>query len=203
MANVVSENGAEVTEICDVRAEIRDMSGGPASLQQPDEAVFACSVASGDYRKALVVDSTEDYDVVETTRSKSVILEGDRRRQQGHLEREDTLPHGQNPDSFEPVRSYLQAAVIPGVDATSCPGVAIYATWRDVKQALAGVVRNENLERTIEAARGAVTEHSAFISQGLIADEALLRYRVRLPKEGRLADLAAIFIHLPSDAPST
>lgn len=75
-----------------------------------------------------------------------------------------------------------------------------YATWRDAKLALTVFVGNKDAGKVIASARETLEEHPAFIQWTDATDEGQLRCRVRLPgDDGRSADLAVIFVHLPRD----
>jgi hypothetical protein len=75
-----------------------------------------------------------------------------------------------------------------------------YATWRDAKLALTVFVDNKDVGKVIASAREALEKHPAFIQWIDASDEGQLRCRVRLPgNDGRSADLALIFVHLPKD----
>jgi hypothetical protein len=73
-----------------------------------------------------------------------------------------------------------------------------YTTWRDAKLALVLFVKNKDMARVLATARDALGAHPAF-EEWVDAPEGELRCRVRLPGDTqRGADLAAIFVHLPS-----
>jgi hypothetical protein len=75
-----------------------------------------------------------------------------------------------------------------------------YATWRDPKLALTVFVDNKDVGKVIASAREALEKHPAFIQWTDASDEEQLRCRVRLSgDDGRSADLAVIFVHLPKD----
>jgi hypothetical protein len=75
-----------------------------------------------------------------------------------------------------------------------------YTTWRDAKLALTVFVGRKDIGKVIESARETLEAHPAFVRWAEGGDEGQLRCCVRLPEDdGRSADLAIIFVHLPKD----
>jgi len=73
-----------------------------------------------------------------------------------------------------------------------------YTTWRDAKLALVMFVGRKEMGRVLLSARDVLTAHPSFEGWTDVADEGQLRCRVRLPgHDGRHANLAVLFVHLP------
>lgn len=93
------------------------------------------------------------------------------------------------------------AAAFAGADReppSALDQLLAYTTWRDAKLALTTFVKSKDMGKVLKTAREALEAHPAFVAWAS-EFEGQLRCRVKLPgDEDRGADLAVIFVHLPS-----
>jgi hypothetical protein len=89
-------------------------------------------------------------------------------------------------------------AGVDGGEPSTLDQLLGYTTWRDAKLAMTIFVKNKDMGRVLKSARESLEAHPAFVGW-TESEEGQLRCRVRLPgQDERGADLAVIFVHLPS-----